>query len=130
MCIEHTEEQIDSMKETMRDLGFGIDWSAEYRTMDDSYWGKTQQSFVEMADSDYVYRDEHPVNWCPRCETAIADAEVETEEGVAGTLYYVTFPGVDNEDIEIATTRPELLAACVSMAVSHRGHQLTGCSSR
>jgi valyl-tRNA synthetase len=117
MCIEHTEDQIDAMKETMRDLGFGIDWSAEYKTMDPEYWGKTQHSFVEMADDDYVYRDEHPVNWCPRCETAIADAEVETEEGVDGTLYYVTFPGVDNDDIEIATTRPELLAACVSMAV-------------
>jgi len=71
-----------------------------------------------MAESEYVYRDEHPVNWCPRCETAIADAEVETEEGVEGTLYYVTFEGVGNDDIEIATTRPELLAACVSMAVS------------
>jgi valyl-tRNA synthetase len=117
MCIEHTESQIDSMKETMLDMGFGIDWSAEYRTMDPEYWGNTQQSFLEMADQGMVYRDEHPVNWCPRCETAIADAEVETEEGVDGTLYYVTFPGVDNDDIEIATTRPELLAACVSMAV-------------
>jgi valyl-tRNA synthetase len=117
MCIEHTEEQIDSMRETMLDLGFSIDWSAEYKTMDPEYWGKTQRSFVEMAGSEYVYRDEHPVNWCPRCETAIADAEVETEEGVEGTLYYVTFPGVGNDDVEIATTRPELLAACVSMAV-------------
>jgi len=117
LCVEHTEDQIADMKATMQELGFSIDWNAEFRTMDPEYWGKTQQSFVEMADSDLVYRDEHPVNWCPRCETAIADAEVETEEGVAGTLYYVTFPGVENDDIEIATTRPELLAACVSMAV-------------
>ncbi len=114
LCIEHTEEQIDSMKETMNELGFSIDWSAEFRTMDPEYWGKTQRSFVEMEDN--VYRDEHPVNWCPRCETAIADAEVENEDRT-GTLYYVTFDGVDNEDIEIATTRPELLAACVGMAV-------------
>ncbi|MFB6311464.1 MAG: valine--tRNA ligase [Salinirussus sp.] len=117
LCVEHTEEQIAQMRETMTELGFGIDWTAEYRTMDPDYWGATQRSFVEMADADYVYRDEHPVNWCPRCETAIADAEVETAEGVAGTLYTITFPGVGNDDIEIATTRPELLAACVSMAV-------------
>jgi valyl-tRNA synthetase len=117
MCIEHTEDQIDAMKETMHTLGFSQDWDHEYKTMNPEYWGETQRSFVRMADSGYVYRDEHPVNWCPRCETAIADAEVETEEGVEGTLYYVTFPGVGNEDIEIATTRPELLAACVSMAV-------------
>jgi len=117
LCIEHTESQIGAMRDTMDTLGFSIDWDHEFRTMDPEYWGETQRSFVRMADNDYVYQDEHPVNWCPRCETAIADAEVETEEGIEGTLYYITFPGVDGEDIEIATTRPELLAACVSMAV-------------
>ena len=137
LCIEYTEKRIDGMKETMGDLGFSQDWSAEYRTMDPEYWGKTQRSFVEMArggerseasrissdetsdgdeDESYVYRDEHPVNWCPRCETAIADAEVENVDR-EGTLYYVTFPGKGNDDIQIATTRPELLAACVGMAV-------------
>ena len=115
-CVEHTETQIESMRETMHALGFSQDWNHEFRTMDAEYWGETQRSFVRMADSDYVYRDEHPVNWCPRCETAIADAEVENVDR-EGTLYYVTFEGVDNDDIEIATTRPELLAACVSMAV-------------
>ncbi|WP_254537099.1 valine--tRNA ligase [Halomarina litorea] len=116
LCIEHTEDQIDSMRETMDVLGFSQDWNHEFRTMDPEYWGETQRSFVRMADSDYVYRDEHPVNWCPRCETAIADAEVENIDR-EGTLHYVTFEGVGNDDIEIATTRPELLAACVGMAV-------------
>ena len=116
-CVEHTESQIGAMKETMLTLGFSQDWDHEFRTMDDDYWGETQRSFVEMAESDYVYQGEHPVNWCPRCETAIADAEVENEDR-EGTLYYITFEGIDNDDIEIATTRPELLAACVSMAVS------------
>ncbi len=117
LCIEHTEDQIGAMRETMDTLGFSIDWDHEFYTMDPEYWGETQRSFVQMAENGYVYQDEHPVNWCPRCETAIADAEVETEEGVDGTLYYITFPGVDDDDIQIATTRPELLAACVSMAV-------------
>ncbi|WP_299236086.1 valine--tRNA ligase [Natronomonas sp.] len=115
-CVEHTDSQIAAMKETMLTLGFSQDWDHEFRTMNDDYWGRTQRSFVEMADSDYVYQDEHPVNWCPRCETAIADAEVENDDR-DGTLHYVTFAGVGNDDIEIATTRPELLAACVSMAV-------------
>jgi len=119
MCIDHTNEQIDAMKETMDMLGFSQDWDQEFRTMDPEYWGTTQKSFVEMADDDRVYRDEHPVNWCPRCETAIADAEVETEEGVEGTLHYITFPSTDEDaaDVEIATTRPELLSSCVAMAV-------------
>ncbi|MFB6270996.1 MAG: valine--tRNA ligase, partial [Halobacterium sp.] len=116
MCVEWTNARIEEMKSTMQELGFSQDWSAEYRTMDPEYWGQTQESFVEMADDDMVYRDEHPVNWCPRCQTAIADAEVENVDQ-SGTLYYVTFDGVGNDDIEIATTRPELLAACSGMAV-------------
>ncbi len=116
LCIEHTEGQIDAMKETMHRLGFSQDWEQEYRTMDPDYWAKTQRSFVEMAEEGYVHRDEHPVNWCPRCETAIADAEVENVDS-EGTLATVRFPGVGNDDVDIATTRPELLAACVGMAV-------------
>ncbi len=116
LCVEHTEGQIDAMKETMGQLGFSQDWNQEYRTMDPEYWAKTQRSFVEMHDDGYVYRDEHPVNWCPRCETAIADAEVENIDR-EGTLSTIRFPGIENDDIEIATTRPELLAACVGMAV-------------
>ncbi|MFD1511701.1 valine--tRNA ligase [Halomarina rubra] len=123
LCIEHTEEQIDSMKETMDELGFSIDWSAEFRTMDESYWGKTQRSFVEMEDD--VHRDEHPVNWCPRCETAIADAEVEKEDRT-GTLYQVAFDGVETDPIEIATTRPELLPACVAIAVDPEDERYEG----
>ncbi|PSP73622.1 valine--tRNA ligase [Halobacteriales archaeon QS_3_64_16] len=124
-CTSHTETQIDSMKATMDELGLSQDWSAEFRTMDPEYWGRTQRSFAAMAEDDYVYRDEHPVNWCPRCETAIADAEVEAIDR-GGALYYVSFPGAgedadtdtDAEDgIEIATTRPELMAACVAIAV-------------
>ena len=116
MCIEHTEEQVEAMRSAMHDLGFSQNWEHEFYTMNPEYWGLTQRSFVEMAEDDYVYRDEHPVNWCPRCETAIADAEVETIDR-DGTLYDITFPGVGNDDIVIATTRPELLAACVAMAV-------------
>jgi len=128
LCIEHTEEQIAAMRETMERLGFSQDWDHEYRTMDPEYWGETQRSVVRMAENGYVYRDEHPVNWCPRCRTAIADAEVETAEDVPATLYTITFPGTDggadgegderSESIDIATTRPELLAACVAVAVN------------
>jgi valyl-tRNA synthetase len=120
LCVEHTEERIAEMKATMRRLGFSQDWTHEFRTMDPDYWAETQRSFVRMADGDRVYRDEHPVNWCPRCETAIADAEVETTER-AGTLFTVSFPGVDGDGIDIATTRPELLAACVAVAVAPDG---------
>ena len=121
MCVEHTYEMIDEMRDTMDTLGFSQDWSSEYITMEPEYWGKTQRSFVEMVESGYAYRDHYPVNWCPRCRTAIADAEVEREDR-DGTLFYIEFPlssdaGSDEGHVEIATTRPELLAACGAVAV-------------
>lgn len=112
MCIELTEENIRSMREEMIRLGFSIDWSLEYRTMDPDYWRRTQLAFIKLYKKGLIYRGEHPVEWCPRCQTAIAHAEVEYEER-EGSLNYILF-----DDVLIATTRPELLCACVAVAVN------------
>src|SRR5664280_426225 len=112
MCRELTEGNIDKMRKTMLRLGFSVDWSNEFVTMEPSYFVKTQKSFVRMYNDGHIYHEEHPVNWCPRCETAIAFAEVEYDEGQT-KLNFVHFDKVD-----IATTRPELLAACVAVAVN------------
>lgn len=111
MCRKLTEQNIAKMRQTMRKLGFSIDWSNEYVTMDPSFYKKTQISFVRMYEKGLIYKAEHPVNWCPRCETAISGAEVEYESKES-TLYYVNFG-----EVNIATTRPELIAACVAVAV-------------
>ena len=112
MCRELTAGNIEKMRKTMLRLGFSVDWSNEFVTMEPSYFVKTQKSFVRMYNDDYIYHEEHPVNWCPRCETAIAFAEVEYEAGQT-KLNFVHFDKVD-----IATTRPELMAACVAVAVN------------
>lgn len=112
MCRELTAGNIDKMRKTMLRLGFSVDWSNEFITMEPSYFVKTQKSFVRMYNNDYIYHEEHPVNWCPRCETAIAFAEVEYETRQT-KLNFVHFDKVD-----IATTRPELMAACVAVAVN------------
>lgn len=116
-CKSLTEKNIQKMKSTMKNLGFSIDWSQEYVTMDPDYWENTQKSFLEMLNEGEIYKTEHPVNWCPRCETAIAYAEVEHEEKET-ELNYINFPIKDSDEIEIATTRPELLPACVAVAVN------------
>src|SRR5947199_3582723 len=103
------------MKEAIMRLGTSCDWKLEYRTMDPEYYKLTQLSFVMLYKSGYMYRGEHPVNWCPRDETAIAEAEVVYQER-KGTLHYMRF-GAANEGVEIASTRPELLAACVGSGV-------------
>ncbi|OLE68237.1 valine--tRNA ligase [archaeon 13_1_20CM_2_51_12] len=115
MCRKLTGEYIAKMKQSMNLLGISSDWALEYKTMDPSYYKLTQLSFIELFKSGHLYRGEHPVNWCPRDETAIAEAEVVYQER-KGTLHYMRF-GHANEHIEIASTRPELLSACVGIAV-------------
>jgi len=117
LCVKLTSENIAHMKEEMNSFGFSIDWSTEYRTMDPSYYGKTQLSFVQLYKKGLIYRGEHPVNWCPRCETAIADAEVEY--GDRNTkLNFIKFKlAGEKKALTIATTRPEYLPACVVVAV-------------
>jgi len=115
LCEELTAQNIAKMRVTMRRLGFSNDWSNEYVTMLPEYYSKTQRSFVRMFEKGMIYREDHPVNWCPRCGTAIAFAEVEYDSRTT-SLNYLLF-GSDLGDLEIATSRPELLAACVAVAV-------------
>ena len=119
-CIRLTNEWIVAMKQTIQKMGFSIDWNLEYRTMDPSYWRKTQVSFIRLYHKNLLYKGEHPVNWCPRCETAIAEAEVEYVEK-KGTLLYLKFR-LAGSDLTVATTRPELIPACVALAV-HPGDE-------
>ena len=135
-CIDLTSENVDLMKNQMKTLGFSQDWSREFVTMTPEYKKKTQYSFLKMYDDNLLYQGIHPVNWCPRCETAIAFAEVEYEENET-FLNYVNFPPAKESEYEnikvskesgkeaeaseqgvlIATTRPELMSACVGVVV-------------
>lgn len=110
-CVEWTNEMIERMKGQMIELGFSPDWSFEYKTMDPSYHKIVQLSLIEMYKLGHIYRASYPVHWCPRCQSAIAKAELEEIEREA-YLNYIKFKGPNNEDLIIATTRPELLPAC------------------
>mgnify|MGYP005837554581 FL=1 len=117
MCVDLTSENIKQMKEQMISLGFSQDWSSEFVTMTPEYMKRTQLSFLKMYHEGLIYRGIHPVNWCPRCETAIAFAEVEYHKNET-YLNYLEFPAEEGEEgVLIATTRPELLSACVAVVV-------------
>lgn len=117
LCEEHVNKYIHLMKEAIISLGCSTDWATEYKTMDPDYWRRTQLSFILLYDKGFIYRGKHPINWCPRCETAIADAEVEHESRMA-KLHYIKFKLENGDFLQIATTRPELLPACVAVAVN------------
>ena len=117
-CIELVEKYIAMMKEGILKLGASIDWTTEYKTMNPDYWRRTQLSFILLHKKGYMYQGTHPVNWCPRDETAIADAEVDHIKR-EGTLHYIRFQlEGTNEYLLIATSRPEFIPACVAVEVN------------
>jgi len=117
-CEQLIERYIALMKDSILKLGCSIDWTTEYRTMDPDYWRRTQLSFILLHKKGYMYQGTHPVNWCPRCETAIADAEVDYEKR-QGALHYIRFPlEGTSEHLLIATSRPEFIPACVAVEVN------------
>ena len=117
MCIDLTLDNINQMKNQMQSLGFSQDWSREFVTMTPEYRAKTQLSFIELYNMGLIYQAVHPVNWCPRCETAIAFAEVDYNDNKTH-LNYLEFPETEGDgNVKIATTRPELLSACVAVVV-------------
>jgi len=114
-CMELVEKYIAMMKEGILKLGCSIDWTTEYRTMNPDYWRRTQLSFILLYKKGYMYQGTHPVNWCPRDETAIADAEVDYQKR-EGILHYIRFPFEGTSDYAlIATSRPEFIPACVAI---------------
>ncbi len=84
-----------------------------YETDDPRYRALTQATFIELYKKGLIYEDTKPNNWCPGCGTTLADAEIEYKEENTG-LYYIKFK-TDDEDIIVATTRPELLPACAAI---------------
>jgi valyl-tRNA synthetase len=124
LCMTLVNKYILEMKDSIKRLGYSIDWSTEYKTMDPDYWRRTQLSYILLHQKGFMYRGTHPVNWCPRCATAIADAEVEYDTRNA-RLHYIKFPLEEGDFLTIATTRPELIPACVTVAVNPKDERYT-----
>ena len=104
-------------------LGASCDWEREVFTMDEGPQKAVRTTFVNLYNDGLIYRGERIINWCPRCQTALSDLEVEHEE-VVGHLWYVRYPLLDdagnvtNDYIVMPTTRPETIVADVAVAVN------------
>lgn len=105
-------------------LGYVSDWTFEYRTMDREYHRKVQLALLNLYRMKRIYRIRHPIHWCPKCKTALADAELGYIKE-ATNLIYIKFRTADTF-LEIATTRPELLHACVAVAFHPRDKRYQG----
>jgi valyl-tRNA synthetase len=101
-----------------RRLGLSIDWRYTYRTIDALARRTAQLSFIDLVRKGLAYRRQAPSIWCPECRTAIAEAELADLE--RATVFYTlafTLDAQRGATVPIATTRPELLPACVAVFV-------------
>lgn len=121
-CLQISEDAERDYKTLWQRLGLSIDWHYSYRTIDKESRRLCQWSFVDLYRHGLVYRKEAPAIWCPECHTAIAQAELNDleRESEFVTLNFPISPSPQNAEersILIATTRPELLPACVAIFV-------------
>jgi len=104
-------------------LGASCDWGREVFTMDEGPQRAVRATFVRLYNDGLIYRGKRIINWCPRCQTALSDLEVERREQAAH-LWYVRYPlldeagGATKEYVVLATTRPETIVADVAVAVN------------
>jgi valyl-tRNA synthetase len=99
----------------MRRLGDGVDWSRERFTMDEGLSRAVQTIFKRLYDDGLIYRAERIINWCPRCQTALSDIEVNHWER-EGELVSIRY-GEGDASIVVATTRAETMLGDTAVAV-------------
>ena len=120
-CKEYALKYVDLQKKEFIRLGIFGEWDRPYLTIDYSYEEKIVELFGVLAEKGYIYRGLKPIHWCPHCETALAEAEIEYEDERSASIY-VKFR-IPNSEFRIPsfmviwTTTPWTLPANVAIAV-------------
>ncbi len=115
-CLQVSQAAEEEYRQLWQRLGLSIDWRYSYRTIDDLSRRTAQLSFLRQARTGLAYRKEAPTIWCPECRTAIAQAELNDLDQ-PGEFVTLAFMLAEGRILPIATTRPELLPACVAIFV-------------
>ena len=102
----------------LKKLGSSCDWERERFTMDEGCSDAVKEVFIRLYKEGNIYRGNRMVNWCPKCNTSISDAEVEHEEQ-AGNFWHLLYPVKETgEMLELATTRPETMLGDTAVAIN------------
>jgi valyl-tRNA synthetase len=117
LCMRLTIEDEKAFEHLWRFLGLSIDWSMTYATIGKSAQRMSQMMFLRLLRRGHAYQLEAPTLWDVDFRTAVAQAELEDREQ-PGAYHRVRFARPDGGHVEIETTRPELLPACVAL-VAH-----------
>ena len=114
LCERLTREDELAFERMWRGLGLSVDWRLTYATIGPRARRASQASFLRLLERGLAYQTEAPTLWEPDFQTAVAQAELE-DRSVAGAYHRLRFELDGGGSVEIDTTRPELLPACVAL---------------
>jgi len=115
-CLKTLKKITPEFIQNWKDIEMSCDYSLYYSTIDKHSQKISQKSFIDLFKKKEIYKKNFPTIWCPECQTSIAQAELEDkeQESLFSTLKFKC----DGKDLLVATTRPELLGACVAVFVN------------
>jgi valyl-tRNA synthetase len=116
-CAVLTKKDEEVFEQLWRQIGLSLDWSETYATIDDHCRSASQKSFLDLISKKLLYNSFSPTVWDVDFRSAVAQAEIEDRE-IPGAFYDIKFTIEGGGDLTIATTRPELLPACIAV-VAH-----------
>ena len=115
---EWKEESGGQIESQMRQIGDSVDWTRSRFTMDAGLSRAVREIFVRLHEKGLIYRGQYMVNWCPRCNTALSDLEVNHED-TQGSLWHIRYPVVGSDEcLIVATTRPETMLGDTAVAIN------------
>ncbi|PCJ29698.1 MAG: valine--tRNA ligase [Rickettsiales bacterium] len=114
ICEDVVESEEEKFRDLFNSIALSVDWNIEFRTISKTSCKISQMSFLDLMNKEEIYRDSQPMLWDPVDQTALAQADIEDQEKTT-FMNDIQFTTEDGDKITIATTRPELLAACVSV---------------
>ena len=117
LCQRLTDLDEPAFEQVWRRIGLSVDWSTTYQTIDEKSRATAQRGFLRNLARGEAYLAEGPAMWDVTYRTAVAQAELEDRQ-IPGAYYRIAFRGPGGEPVPVATTRPELLPACVAL-VAH-----------
>ncbi len=117
LCHELTAIDEQAFRALFVQLGLSVDWSLSYATIDERSQRASQRALLRNYQRGELYSQQAPCLWDVTFQTAVAQAELEERE-IAGAYHELSFETADGAALRVATTRPELLMACVAL-VAH-----------
>ena len=114
LCIDTLDKELrPAFVQGWKDLGVSCDFDLFYSTINEHCQKISQKSFIDLYKVGLQYQKEAPTLWCPECHMAIAQVELESKD-IKSHFNDIVFK-IGDEDLVIATTRPEMLSACVAI---------------